>query len=103
MDLEKCNGNCTDEFDTCKMDNKANCMDEGNTTLTRKQCKRQCKNNRKACKKACNAATKCPACEDINDIIGFGTPSCEDQVASATFCDSADGANKCKKTCELCG
>ena len=83
MDLEKCNGNCADEFDTC--------VDK----------KKKCKKNRKACKNVCAAATKCPACED-NDISGFGTPWCLMNAVSATFCASAEGAKKCKKTCDLC-
>jgi len=98
--LEKCNGDCDVEFDTC-MGDKTECIGKGNT---KKECKKKCKKTRRTCKKACAAATKCPLpppCED-NNIGGLGTPWCEDQVVSATFCDSADGANKCKKTCDLC-
>ena len=97
MDLEKCNGNCDDEFDTC-MDDKSGCIKAGNTN---RQCKKKCKRNRSDCKNACAAATKCPACED-NDISGFGTPWCVMNAVSATFCASAEGAKKCKKTCDLC-
>ena len=97
MDLEKCNGDCADEFDTCLVE----CIDDGKTS---KQCRKACKKQKRTCKNACDAAIKCPLpppCED-NNIGGLGTPWCEDQVVSATFCDSADGANKCKKTCDLC-
>ena len=96
MDLIECNGNCTVEFDAC-MGDKSECLKD----YTNRQCKKTCKRNRSDCKNACAAATKCPACED-NDISGFGTPWCLMNAVSATFCDSADGANKCKKTCDLC-
>merc|ERR1712194_346642 len=56
MDLEKCNGNCDDEFDAC-MDKKAGCIDDGDTS---RQCKKKCKRNRSDCKNVCAAATKCP-------------------------------------------
>ena len=93
LDLEGCNGKCSDEFDACM-----NGKDECNTS---KQCKKACKNKRTTCKDTCDAATKCPACED-NDISGFGTPWCETNAVSSTFCASAHGAKKCKKTCDLC-
>ena len=101
--MEKFNGDCDDEFDTC-MDDKANCMAEGNT---RKQCKKACKNTRTSCKDACDAATKCPACED-NGISGVGTPWCKlnTQYATASaserFCNDERYKVKCKKTCGLC-
>ena len=98
MDLDECNGNCDDEFDTC-MGKKPDCMYYDK--LTNKQCKNKCKRNRSDCKNVCAAATKCPACED-NDISGLGTPWCLMNAVSATFCASAHGANKCKKTCDLC-
>ena len=97
LDLKGCNGKCSDEFDAC-MDGKDECTAKGKT---RKQCKKACKNKRATCKNACDAATKCPACED-NDISGFGTPWCETNAVSSTFCASAHGAKKCKKTCDLC-
>ena len=91
MDLDECNGNCDDEFDTC-MNGCGN---------TNRQCKKKCKRNRSNCKKACAAATKCPACDD-NDVSGLGTPWCLINVVSATFCASAEGVEKCKKTCDIC-
>merc|ERR1712194_451514 len=92
---DECNGNCDDEFDAC-MGDKSECLKD----YTNRQCKKKCKKNRSDCKNACAAATKCPVCED-NDISGFGTPWCV-MNAVATFCASAEGATKCKKTCDLC-
>jgi len=100
LGLQECLGNCKTEFDLC-MDGHAECKDKGYTS---KKCRKVCKKPNRACKDACDAATKCPlppSCED-NDIDGLGTPWCELQVVSATFCDSAVGANKCRKTCDLC-
>ena len=86
----------------------AKCKDDCNAAFV--HCKKfgsgdkACKKEKKRCKKECDAATLCPpppACED--DIpVSFGTYWCTVNAKSATWCGSADGKKKCKKTCGLC-
>ena len=89
VDVETCKDDCDDAFDECKEDGSGN---------------KACKKKKKECKKKCDAATLCPpppTCED--DIPeNFGTYWCSANAKSATFCSSADGERKCKKTCSLC-
>ena len=87
-DLEACKDDCDAAFGVCK------------DTDTKKACKKI----KKKCKKTCGAATPCappPTCED-NVPPGFTATWCPTNAKSATWCGSADGKEKCKKTCGLC-
>ena len=83
--MENCKGECNGAFDECENNPKG----------------RRCEIKREYCEKQCDAATQCTPCED--DVPeGFGPFWCQTNVKSATFCGSADGEKKCKKTCSIC-